>query len=106
MPDTPGLVEAVADGSLADELGIRPGDLITMINGRPVMDALDFQFHAQAETVSFQLERGGRTVEHELELDGDEFWGITFSDPTFDGVRLCENGCPFCFIKQIPKGMR
>jgi putative radical SAM enzyme (TIGR03279 family) len=70
------------------------------------MDALDFQFHAQAETVTFQLERSGRTVEHELELDGDEFWGITFSDPTFDGVRLCENGCPFCFIKQIPKGMR
>jgi putative radical SAM enzyme (TIGR03279 family) len=102
----PGLVEAVAEGSFADELGIRPGDRITMINGRPVMDALDFQFHAQAETVTFQLERGGRTVEHELELDGDEFWGITFSDPTFDGVRLCENGCPFCFIKQIPKGMR
>ena len=42
----------------------------------------------------------------DLKLAGDEYWGITFADPTFDGIRVCENACPFCFIKQIPKGMR
>jgi putative radical SAM enzyme (TIGR03279 family) len=76
------------------------------VNGRPLLDALDFQFHAQAERVALDVERRGVTLRYALELDGHEHWGITFADPTFDGVRVCENACPFCFIKQIPKGMR
>src|SRR3712207_7435466 len=52
------------------------------------------------------VERTGVLLRYDLELEGDEFWGVTFADPTFDGVRICENACPFCFIKQIPKGMR
>ncbi|CAN5823037.1 DUF512 domain-containing protein [soil metagenome] len=105
-PGVPGLVETVSAGSLAEELDIRPGDRVVSVNDRPVVDALDFQFHVQSETAIFEVERAGRTVRHALELEGDEFWGITFADPTFDGVRICENACPFCFIKQIPKGMR
>lgn len=100
------MVAAVAPGSLGDELGIRPGDRVVTIGGRPVVDALDFQFHAQADRAVFEIERDGQVRRLELFLEGDEFWGITFADPTFDGVRICENACPFCFIKQIPKGMR
>jgi putative radical SAM enzyme (TIGR03279 family) len=106
VPETPGVVAAVAPGSLGDELGIRPGDRVVTIGGRPVLDALDFQFHAQADRAIFEVERDGLVRRHELFLEGDEYWGITFADPTFDGVRICENTCPFCFIKQIPKGMR
>jgi putative radical SAM enzyme (TIGR03279 family) len=106
VPETPGVVAAVAPGSLGDELGIRPDDRIVSIAGRPVLDALDFQFHAQADRAVFEVERDGAVTRHELLLEGDEYWGITFADPTFDGVRICENACPFCFIKQIPKGMR
>ncbi len=105
-PAVPGLVEVVAPASLAMDLGIEPGDQIVGVNGQPLMDALDFQFHAQAESVVLDVERNGSLLRYELELEGDEFWGITFADPTFDGVRICENACPFCFIKQIPKGMR
>ncbi|HEY7036741.1 MAG TPA: DUF512 domain-containing protein [Thermomicrobiales bacterium] len=106
VPESPGVVAAVAPGSLGDGLGIRPGDRVVTIGGRPVVDALDFQFHAQAERAVFEVERDGTIRRHDLLLEGDEFWGITFADPTFDGVRICENACPFCFIKQIPKGMR
>jgi putative radical SAM enzyme (TIGR03279 family) len=106
VPETPGLVAVVAPGSLADELGIVAGDRILGVNGQPLQDALDFQFQAQSETVTVDVAQGGSIVRHRLELEGDEFWGITFADPTFDGVRICENTCPFCFIKQIPKGMR
>ncbi len=105
-PAIPGLVEEVSPASLAMELGIEPGDQIVGINGLPLMDALDFQFHAQSLNVVLDVERNGVLLRYELELEGDEFWGLTFSDPTFDGVRICENSCPFCFIKQIPKGMR
>jgi putative radical SAM enzyme (TIGR03279 family) len=88
------------------ELGIEPGDQIVGVNGLPLLDALDFQFHAQSNRVVLDVDRGGSLLRYDLELEGDEFWGVTFSDPTFDGVRICENACPFCFIKQIPKGMR
>src|SRR5919106_5987067 len=92
--------------SLAMELGIEPGDRVVGVNGQPLIDALDFQFQAQAENVVLDVERAGVLLRYELDLEGDEFWGVTFADPTFDGVRICENACPFCFIKQIPKGMR
>src|SRR3954449_8176727 len=106
IPDLPGIISQVAPGSLADDLGLVAGDRIVSIDGRAVMDALDFQFQAQSEQVAFEVERRGIRELFELSLDGDEFWGVTFADPTFDGVRICENACPFCFIKQIPKGMR
>jgi putative radical SAM enzyme (TIGR03279 family) len=106
VPSAPGTVEVVAPASLAMELGIEEGDRIVGINGKPLMDALDFQFQAQATSVVLDVDRAGSLLRYDLELEGDEYWGITFADPTFDGVRVCENSCPFCFIKQIPKGMR
>jgi len=105
-PEKPGVVAAVAPASLAMELGIEPGDRVLGVNGRPLLDAIDFQFYAQAERVTLDVDRAGSIVRYQLELEGDEYWGITFADATFDGVRVCENACPFCFIKQIPKGMR
>lgn len=105
-PAAPALIDAIAPGSLAEEIGLAAGDMIATVDGRPVEDALDFQFIAQSETVSLEVIRDGATKRIDLELEGDEFWGVTFTDPTFDGIRVCENACPFCFIKQIPKGMR
>lgn len=106
VPAAAGLVDAVAPASLAAELGIEAGDRIVAVNGRPLQDAVDFQFHAQSDHVTLDVDRRGVVLRYALELGGDEYWGITFADPTFDGVRVCENACPFCFIKQIPKGMR
>lgn len=105
-PEVPGLIASIADGSLGDELGLKAGDRVVSVDGRPVIDFIDFQFHAQTESVTLEIARGDRIEAIDLELEGDEYWGITFADATFDGVRVCENACPFCFIKQIPKGMR
>jgi putative radical SAM enzyme (TIGR03279 family) len=102
----PGLIDAVAPASLAMDLGIEVGDRVVGINGLPLVDALDFQFQAQNDRVILDVERNNVLLRYDLELEGDEYWGLTFADPTFDGVRVCENACPFCFIKQIPKGMR
>ncbi|MDQ2682259.1 MAG: DUF512 domain-containing protein [Chloroflexota bacterium] len=105
-PSEPGLIARIEPASLADTLGLQAGDTITSVNGRQMMDALDFQFHAQADHVRLEILREGKRRRFDVRLAGDEFWGITFADPTFDGIRTCENACPFCFIKQIPKGMR
>ncbi|MDI3339516.1 MAG: DUF512 domain-containing protein [Sphaerobacter sp.] len=105
-PDRIGLIAEVAAGSLADEIGLQPGDQIVAVNGRRLRDALDFQFYAEAEEVELEVVRGDETTIYEVERDSDEPWGITFADPTFDGIHLCNNQCPFCFIKQMPKGLR
>ena len=105
-PDFPGLVDHVAGGSLAEEIGIEVGDRIVTVNGNPLRDAIDFQYYADVEEVVVEVERSDELIVFEVERDFDEPWGVSFGDPTFDGVHICDNACPFCFIKQIPKGMR
>ena len=105
-PSVPGLIERIEPDSFAAQIGLLAGDRVTTVNGKTLMDALDFQFHAQAESVRIEILRDDRRRRFDVQMAGDEFWGITFADPTFDGIRTCENACPFCFIKQIPKGMR
>ena len=105
-PAVPGVIEAIEPDSLAAQIGLKAGDRVASVNGITVLDALDFQFHAQSESIRIEIVRDERRRRFDVTMAGDEFWGITFADPTFDGIRVCENTCPFCFIKQIPKGMR
>jgi putative radical SAM enzyme (TIGR03279 family) len=106
VPEVANRVEHVAPGSLGAEIGIEPGDRILRVNGHPLRDILDWQYYAAEEEVILEIDRDGELHQCEVERDFDELWGVTFSDPTNDGVHVCENACPFCFIKQIPKGMR
>ena len=105
-PERAGVLEHVALGSLGAELGLRAGDRVLKVNNRPLRDILDFQFYASEEEVLLEVERDDELLLYEVERDLDEPWGLSFSDPTNDGIHICENACPFCFIKQIPKGMR
>lgn len=105
-PDRPGRVDSIEPGTLGEELGLQPGDQIHSVNGADLVDALEFQYLADSEAVTIVVERGSEMLEYEIERELWEPWGITFADPTFDGIHLCENACPFCFIKQLPKGMR
>jgi putative radical SAM enzyme (TIGR03279 family) len=106
VPDEVGLIQSVMPGSVADEIGIMPGDRIVAVDGQKLVDALDFQYRTQNGVMTLAIARGDRVETIDVERGEDEPWGLAFSDPTFDGVRVCENACPFCFIKQIPKGMR
>jgi putative radical SAM enzyme (TIGR03279 family) len=105
-PTVPGIIETIEPDSFGAQIGLLKGDRVVTVNGVKVLDALDFQFHAQSASVRIEIIRDERRRRFDLKLAGDEFWGVTFADPTFDGIRVCENACPFCFIKQIPKGMR
>jgi putative radical SAM enzyme (TIGR03279 family) len=105
-PERPGRVESVEPGTLGEEIGLEQGDQIHSVNGQDLVDALEFQYLADSEQVTIVVERGNEMLEYEIEREMWEPWGITFADPTFDGIHLCENACPFCFIKQLPKGMR
>ncbi len=94
-------------GSPAAKTGIRPGDRLLEVNGRPVADAIDVQFHAAEEIVRLKWKRGNRILSGEAERSTRSTLGLDFSHPTFDtDIRRCNNRCPFCFVVQMAPGMR
>ncbi|MGQ9585829.1 MAG: DUF512 domain-containing protein [Anaerolineae bacterium] len=101
-----GRVVRVAPASLAWRLGIRPGDELVTVNGEPVRDVIDVRFLLAEERVVLGLWRGREWLEVEGDREYGEEVGLEFESPIFDGVRVCNNGCPFCFLKGLPPGMR
>jgi putative radical SAM enzyme (TIGR03279 family) len=105
-PNEGGVIDAVLPGSIADEIGLRPGDRVTAIDGRPLRDAVDFRFYATEDVIRLDAVRGGTSMVFDIEKHPDEDLGVGFQDAAFDGVRLCNNSCFFCFLKGNPKGLR
>jgi len=101
-----GGVVAVRAGSIAAELGLRPGDALLSINGHILRDVIDYRFYGAEEELELVVERGGERIVYEVERGYDQDLGIEFAEPTFDGLRLCNNRCEFCFFKGMPPGMR
>ncbi|MEK6537354.1 MAG: PDZ domain-containing protein, partial [Actinomycetota bacterium] len=101
-----GLVAAVETGSPASTAGIEPGDVIISLDGHLLDDVIDYQFYFEPRIQVVELERAGQILE--LELDNTEGGdpGIFFSNVIFDRVRTCSNRCLFCFIEQVPMGLR
>ncbi len=101
-----GAVVAVEPGSVAGRAGIRPGDELLLINGHPLRDVLDVQFYAAEELLELTVMRGGREITVVVERDYGDPLGIEFAAPVFDGMRRCRNRCEFCFVAQMPPGLR
>ncbi len=101
-----GVVAAVAPGSLAAKAGIRAGDEIVSINGHPLRDVIDYQFYSADEQLEIVTQRGPKTLAYHLMRDYGDDVGIEFTAPTFDGLRRCHCRCVFCFVQQMPPGMR
>lgn len=102
---TGGRVVRVEAGGLAERLGILPGDRILAVNGATVRDVLDVMYQCADEgAVRIEVERDGRLFS--LEGEGDDELGLEFEEMTFDGIRRCRNRCLFCFVDQLPRGLR
>jgi putative radical SAM enzyme (TIGR03279 family) len=99
-------VVAVAPGSPAEEAGVEPGDELLAVGGRPVRDVIEYRVLTDAAEVGLALRRGGLELELDVvKADGAPL-GIEVDSPLFDEVRTCDNHCEFCFIYQLPPGMR
>src|SRR5438128_1493128 len=99
-------VVAVATGSPAEQAGIRPGDELLTVNGEAVRDVIRYQLHADEPVVELELDRGGMEHSVVVEKRAGEPLGMELASAVFDRVRTCDNHCPFCFIYQLPQGMR
>lgn len=97
---------AVAPGSLAAQAGVRVGDRLLEINGAPVRDMIDYQFGVAEDRIRLKIERDGLVRELKVKNVAGEPLGLEFAEPTFDGIRVCNNDCPFCFVYRTPKGFR
>jgi putative radical SAM enzyme (TIGR03279 family) len=100
------VVVAVAPGSAAQRAGVQPGDEIASVGGRVPRDVIEYQLLADSEVVEIEVRRGGLELPLALECSGGEPLGIEVDAALFDRVRTCDNHCEFCFIHQLPKGMR
>ena len=102
----PARVVAVAPGSPAASTGIQPGDEVLSLNGEAVRDVIRYQIQADEPVVELELRRGGLEQLTVVEKAAGAPLGLELASPVFDRVQTCDNHCPFCFIHQLPKGMR
>ncbi|MCR5791199.1 MAG: DUF512 domain-containing protein [Lachnospiraceae bacterium] len=100
-------ITGVQPGSIAEELSVEPEDLLLKINDREILDYFDYAFFAQETELSVLIEKpDGEEWLLEIEKDEDEDLGLCFENDMMDAYRSCANRCIFCFIDQMPPGMR
>ena len=96
----------VISGSIACELGITKDDILVSINGFEINDVLDYRFYLADEEITLEIERDGESLIFEIEKDEYEDIGLDFETPLMDKKHTCQNKCIFCFIDQLPEGLR
>ncbi len=100
-------ISGVANGSIAMEAGVEPGDSLLSINRQPIQDVFDYRFLSAEEEVFLEIEKSdGSILEVEIEKEIYEDIGLVFEKPLLDEEKSCRNKCVFCFIDQLPSGMR
>ncbi|HZI78793.1 MAG TPA: PDZ domain-containing protein, partial [Vicinamibacterales bacterium] len=99
------VVAAVRARTPAAEAGLHAGDRILTVNGHAVRDAIDFQFHAADERLALDVERAGAPQTLRV-VCGTRPVGVELEAPRPGEIATCANKCVFCFIHQLPKGMR
>ena len=101
------LIKEVLEGSIAEEMEIEVGDYLLSVNGEEIHDIIDYRFLTADEELLLEIEKqNGEVWEIEIEKDYGEELGIEFGGGIMDKAKSCSNKCMFCFIDQLPKGMR
>lgn len=99
-------ISSVEKNSSADKAGILPGDKLISINGNTIKDVLDYRFYLTDSFLSVVVERDGEEKIFTIKKDEYDDIGLEFETYLMDKKHSCKNGCVFCFVDQLPKGMR
>lgn len=100
-------INEVEPDSIAEEMGILPGDKLLKVNNKSIRDYIDFQYEIADDKFSLVIEKkDGDLVQLVIEKNPDEKLGIILNGIIYDELKKCQNNCIFCFIKQQPEGLR
>jgi len=100
------IINGVEDDSILSEMEVEAGDILLSINGMPVTDILDYRYLIADDTLEVEIEKpDGEIWELDIEKEYEEDLGVTFPEAMI-GTKTCKNNCIFCFIDQLPAGMR
>lgn len=100
------IIQAVQEDSIFSEMDVTPGDCLLSINGMPVTDILDYRYLIADDCLEVEIEKpDGEIWELDIEKEYEEDLGVVFPEAMI-GTKTCKNNCVFCFIDQLPQGMR
>ena len=101
------IIKSVEPGSIAEEINIEPGDILVSVNGNTIGDVFDYRYYINDEYIEVVVrKKDGEEWLLEIDKDYDEDLGIEFENSLMSDYRSCSNKCIFCFIDQMPPGMR
>lgn len=101
------VIYKVQPGSIAEELEVQPGDVLVSVNEHNIEDIFDYHYYTNEEYLTVLIRKpDGEEWELEIEKEYEEDIGIEFENGLMDDYKSCHNKCIFCFIDQMPKGMR
>lgn len=99
-------IKAVRPGSISEALELSPGDLVLSVDGHELEDIFDYEYYTKSESIVMEVQKSdGELWEMEIENDYEDL-GLTFENGLMSEYRTCRNKCVFCFIDQMPPGMR
>lgn len=102
-----GLIASVEPGSPGEAAGLLAGETVLAVEGARLSDVLDWQWHTDSDEITLTVtSQDDEPREVTISREHGTPWGIEFQDALFDGVRTCVNNCAFCFMTQLPSGMR
>lgn len=99
-------INRVAPGSPAFKKGIRSGCTLVSVNGHEINDVLDYDFYTDSEKLHIVVSENGKSKKHTVRKRDGEDLGLEFETYLMDRQQHCKNGCIFCFIDQMPEGLR
>ena len=99
-------IEFVEKGGIADKHGIAAGDYLISINGEDIKDVLDYRFHLMNKKLTLKIHREEKLFDVVIKKGEYDDIGLEFKTYLMDEKKSCTNKCVFCFIDQLPKGMR
>ena len=99
-------IAGIEPGSIASRLGIKPGDILRKISGHEIADVLDYRFYMTEKTLTLSLSGEGGDCRLKIKKGEYEDLGLAFDTYLMDEEKSCRNNCVFCFIDQLPDGLR
>ncbi|RJQ44658.1 MAG: DUF512 domain-containing protein [Nitrospiraceae bacterium] len=97
------VINNILESSIAQDSGLEKGDIILSINGNPVRDVIDYMFYSKDNTLALKVQRGNKTHQFRIKKTDNDYLGVELKSFR---IKPCRNKCIFCFVDQMPKGMR